>query len=468
VGINRAIERLRVAFALFFVLLAARAVWVQVIAGPRLAADSRNPRRLLLDAYRGDILARDGTVLAHSMRQGRTYPFGRALAHAVGYDSARYGTFGLERALDAELSARAASIDPASQLLSLLSASPRTAAVRGNDVITTIEPATQNALYEGISAYPRAAGVVLDPRSGEVLALASVPAFDPASIGNDFAGLSADATSPLLDRATDGLYPPGSTFKVFTAAAALDSGTVVPSDRFVDNGGLAVGTFVVHDNEGEATGVQDLAGAFALSSNVDFAQIALRLGVDLWFEYVDRFGLGRSTEFTLPVTRDHLPARASVSPSILAQLAFGQADLAVTPLRMALITATIASGGIEPQPSLVRAVRDPAGRLDRAPRGSLATPISPQTANEVRELMVATVQRGTGTAAALPYAQVAGKTGTATNPAGRSHAWFVAFAPADAPRIALAIVVENAGYGGVVAAPIARRVLATALAHGAP
>ena len=150
---------------------------------------------------------------------------------------------------------------------------------------------------------------------------------------------------------------------------------------------------------------------------------------------------------------------------MLAQLGFGQADLLVTPLRMALVAATVASGGNEPRPYLVRALRD-AGRDRRvAVPEPLATPISADVAADVRRMMVAVVERGTGTAAALPNAQVAGKTGTATNSAGRSHAWFVAFAPADAPRVAVAIVVENAGYGGVVAAPIARRVIATALAH---
>ncbi len=322
----------------------------------------------------------------------------------------------------------------------------------------------QRALFERLSAYPRAAGVVLDPRDGEILALASVPSFDPRSVDDGrFPDLTSAANSPLLDRATDGLYPPGSTFKVFTASAALDSGVVSLTDRFVDDGPLPVGTFFVHDNEEEETGDQDLAGAFALSSNVDFAQIALRLGVARWFDYAARWGLGDPLYFALQAAPDHLPARDTVSPSILAQLGFGQADLLVTPLRMALLAATIAGGGVEPRPLIARTVLTGTAKRTIATPGTLAQPISAQTAGEVRAMMIAVVERGTGTAAALPDVQVAGKTGTATNPAGRSHAWFVAFAPAEAPRVALAIVVENAGYGGVVAAPIARRVLAVAL-----
>jgi peptidoglycan glycosyltransferase len=155
-----------------------------------------------------------------------------------------------------------------------------------------------------------------------------------------------------------------------------------------------------------------------------------------------------------------------VAPGILAQLGFGEADLVVTPMRMALVGATIASGGTEPHPYLVRFVRARDGsERSYAPATPLANPIPGSVADEVRILMEACVNRGTGTAAALPGVQVAGKTGTATIATGRSHAWFVAFAPADAPRVAVAIVVENGGYGGVAAAPIARRVLATALAR---
>lgn len=442
-----------------------RQLYVQVIAGPSLAHNEHNPRAQLLAPYRGRIVARDGTVLAQSSPRGRVYPLGAALAHVVGYSSARYGTSGLENAFDAELSARPTANDPIAQIAALFGGASTAPAVPGATVVTTIDPAVQQELYAALSAYPRGAGVVLDPRTGEVLALASVPSFDPGKIDASFASLAADTGSPLLNRALDGLYPPGSTFKIFTAAAALDAGTVTIDSTFEDPGTYRVGDFLVHDNEGEATGRQDLTGAFALSSNVDFAQIALELGPDKWYEEAQRWGFGQPIDFTLDASRDRLPARGTLSPGILAQLGFGQANLLVTPLRMALIGATIASGGAEPRPFLVRAVHG--GGLDETlgGAGTLATPVSADVAAEVRQLMIAVVQEGTGTAAALPDVEVAGKTGTATNPAGRSHAWFVAFAPADAPRVAVAIVVENAGYGGVVAAPIAKRVIAAALAR---
>jgi peptidoglycan glycosyltransferase len=445
-------------------VLFARQFYVQVIAGPRISLDAHNPRTRLLSQYRGRIVARDGTVLALSGPSGREYPYGPILAHAVGYASDRYGTSGLEAAFDRELSAHPVSNDPFREIAQLIEGRKAPLAIPGATVVTTIDPAVQTELYEALQAYPRAAGIALDPRTGEVLAIASVPSFDPASIDTSFAQLSADRRSPLLDRALDGLYPPGSTFKIFTAAAALAAGTVTMDSTFEDPGFFKVGNFLVHDDEGEATGTQNLSGAFALSSNVDFAQIALDLGPGRWYDAASQWKLGEPVDFTLETSTDRLPPPATMSPGVLAQLGFGQANLLVTPMRMALVGATVASGGAEPRPYLVRSVRY-AGGEDTTGPGTIATPISSDVAGQLREMMIATVQRGTGTAASLPGVQVAGKTGTATNPAGTSHAWFVAFAPAEAPRVAVAIVVENAGYGGAVAAPIARRVIAAALAH---
>jgi peptidoglycan glycosyltransferase len=464
VKVNDAIARLTVLFLLLYAALALRQGWVQVVAGPRIATNAHDPRVALLAPYRGEILARDGTVLARSTAHGaREYPLGPALAQTVGYLSTRYGTSGLESAFDARLSPRPAGNGPADQFRSILAGKPD-GAVRGESLITTLDPEIQTELFEALSAYPRAAGVALDPRSGEVLAIASVPSFDPAAIDTGFPALAADAASPLLNRALQGLYPPGSSFKIVTAADALEDGVITPASTFEDDGTLPVGTFVFHNDENEATGRQDLAGAFALSSNVDFGRIALDEGVDRWFEGVARWGLGDALGFELPAARDHLPVRADVSPGVLAQLGFGQADLLVTPLRMGLVGATIAAGGTEPRPFLVRSFRPASGEDVYAPRdGTPLRPVTSTVADEVRTLMLATVTRGTGMAAALPGVAVAGKTGTATLATGRAHAWFVAFAPADAPRVAVAIVVEHGGYGGAAAAPIARRVLAVAL-----
>ncbi len=440
-------------------MLAIRQLIVQVVDAPRLASDRHDPRVAQLAERRGTIRASDGTVLAVSRGGLRRYPEGAAFAHVVGYSSPRYGTFGIEDAFDRALSAARPANDPFAQAIAFFG--PRTLP-RGADVVTTLDVRIQRALVASLSAYPRGAGVVLDPRTGAVLAMASVPAFDPNRLATQFSQLTKDRASPLLDRATNGLYPPGSTFKIVTAASALDAGIVTPESTFTDTGGLAVGAFTVRNDEEEVTGTQNLTGAFALSSNVDFAKIALDLGSARWFDYAAKLGLGESLAFDLPTARDRLPARSEVGDSVLAQLGFGQASLLVTPLRMALIGAMAARDGSIPRPYVVRRIAGSETNLSVRPE-KLATPIGADVAKTLRSMMIAVVRNGTGSAAALPGIAVAGKTGTATNPAGKAHAWFVAFAPAEAPRFVVAIVVENAGYGGTVAAPIARTVLRTAL-----
>src|ERR1700688_3713472 len=288
-GINDSIGRLGLLFALLFAILAARTFYVQVIEGPILASDPYNPRAAFLAPYRGAIVARD-------------YPFGRSLAQTLGYVSPRYGTAGLESVFDRDLKGRASANDPATQLQTLFGA-PDAGFIRGATVVTTIDPRVQSVLYNALSEHKRAAGVVLDPRTGEVLAIASVPSFDPATIDKLFTKISKDAQSPLVNRATSGLYPPGSSFKIVTVSDALDAGVVTPESTFVDTGKLVVGNFTFHNDEGEGTGRQNLTGAFALSSNVDFGQIAPEHAADRWFDYAARGRLGEPIGFTIPSVR---------------------------------------------------------------------------------------------------------------------------------------------------------------------
>ncbi len=461
---NRAIAGLATLFVALFLILAARAAYVMVIQGPSIAAMPYNPRHALLDQRRGRILATDGTVLAESVGSKRVYPLGESLAQTLGYLSARYGTSGIEAAYDRALTPADTTGDPAAQWAELLSAFKGDLhRPKGADVVTTIVPSVQNEAWSLLSQHARGAVVALDPRSGAVLALASVPSFDPNRIDSVFPSLIHDSQSPLLDRSLDGLYPPGSTFKIVTAGAALESGTVTMHSTFEDPGHVQIGNFTLHDNEGEATGLQDLTGAFALSSNVDFAGITLKMGVDTFYDYLSKWGIGASLDFQLPTETARVPPKDSLTPGELAQMGFGQGALLVTPMQMALIAATIADNGNEPRPYIVRQIVRDGVAATVTPSGSLSTPISADTAANVKKMMIAVVQRGTGTTAQLPNVQVAGKTGTATNPHGAAHSWFVCFAPADHPRVVVAVVVENAGYGATVAAPIARDVLRVAL-----
>ncbi|MEO9171153.1 MAG: penicillin-binding transpeptidase domain-containing protein, partial [Candidatus Baltobacteraceae bacterium] len=377
----------------------------------------------------------------------------------------RYGTSGIEDAYDRALTPPETTGDPMAQLQAIAAALRGESMVsRGADVVTTIVPAIQTDLFERLRVHGRAAGVVLDPRTGAVLALASVPSFDPSHVDRGFGALGTDPASPLLNRALDGLYPPGSTFKIFTASAALDSGSATMDSHYEDPGYYTIGDFTLHDDDSEGpSGYQDITGAFALSSNVDFGQIALKMGTDTFYDYLARWNIGESLDFQLPAQAGRVPAKASVVPGELAQMGFGQGALLMTPLQMAAITATIANGGNEPLPYIIRQIVRDGQVASAASAGTLASPISADTATNVKNMMIAVVTSGTGRIARLPDVTVAGKTGTATNPQGRAHSWFVCFAPADHPRVAVAVIVENGGYGAAVAAPIAREVLRVAL-----
>lgn len=461
---NRAIRELAALFVALFIVLAVRQIYIALIEAPRIAQRADNPRHALLDAGRGRILAGDGTVLAQTAGGRREYPLGASLAALIGYDSTRYGATGIEAAFDRALSPPDASGDAIAQLQELgATLRGSTAPPRGADVITTIVPAIQAQLFDSLARYSRAAGVVMDPQTGAVLAIASVPSYDPNDFDAAFPSLRGDSSSPLLDRALDGLYPPGSTFKIFTAAAALDSNTVAMDSHFDDPGYFQIGDFTLHDNEGEASGYGDLTRAFALSSNVDFAQIALKMGTDTFYSYLDRWGIGASLDLQLPAETSRVPPKAGIVPGELAQMGFGQGALLVSPLQMALLGSTIANGGAEPRPYVVRQIVRDGVPASVSATGTLANPVSSDTAAKVTKMMIAVVERGTGTPAQIPNVTVAGKTGTATNPLGRSHSWFVCFAPAEHPRVAVAIVVENVGYGATYAAPIAKDVMETAL-----
>lgn len=460
------ISKLQITFALLFALLLLAQIRVQLFEAPQLATNPHNPRQALLAAYRGSILASDGTPLATTQGGVRTYPLGPALAQVVGYASARYGTSGLEDAFDGALSATYVSADPAQQFRLFLDPSQRKEEhARGATIVTTIEPSIEKVLFRELSRYAAGAGVVLDAKTGAIVAIASVPTYDPNRFDQLFPSLRVDATSPLLDRALQGLYPPGSTMKMVTASAAVDSGAVTLSSTFYDPGYFQIGNFRIHNDEDEVTGTADLTTAFALSSNVDFSQIALKIGKSTFYQYLRAFGFGSDPGLPLPVSPDHVPAESALFPGELAQLGFGQDDLQVTPIRMALVAATIADGGVEPRPFLVREIRRPGGGVTELGPGTLGQPISAETAAEVTNMMIAVVQRGTGRSAALPGITVAGKTGTATNSQGAPHSWFVAFAPAERPRYVVAVVVEHGGYGAAVAAPIVRNVLAAALSR---
>jgi peptidoglycan glycosyltransferase len=450
-----------VGFVAAFVLLAVIDARVQLASREQIEAHPGDPRHSESIASRGTLFDATGRPLARSIGDRRVYPAGRALAQIVGYASVIYGDSGLEAGLDPIVSGK--DTRPSSVFGPLFGGAAGVGTAVGGDVVLTLRADIAAVVDAALPPGVRGSAVVLDPRNGAILAIVDRPTFDPNRLEQDWKDLRDRTDAPLLDRGIAGLYPPGSTFKTLTVSAALDAGAVSPEDTFTDPGFYQVEGFNIHDNENEITGTQTVTAAFALSSNVDFAQIGVKLGADDFYAYMRRFGVGESTDLPVPVERDEVPAESDISTSELAQMSFGQGSLAVTPLRIALIASAIANGGVMMRPQLVKQIRAPGRKPISIPAATGAQAISAETADEVRSMMEAVVRYGTGTAANLGRVTVAGKTGTATHPGGAPDAWFVCFAPAEAPRLVVAVVVEDAGYGGVVAAPIARTILAGSL-----
>lgn len=486
-----AIRRVGLGFIVLFVALAAQLSYLQLVRAERLEHDPRNVRNFLRDINRarGPIVTAEGEVVAFSepLPDGgdfefqRRYPLGERFAHVSGYQSVVFGNTAAENFYNDELIGRTIelSLEPGNLLDQL---------GRGNVTGTLVLSLSDVAQATAAAALGGRDGsvVVLDARTGAIVAMFSNPTYDP----NLLASHDVDEVvairrvfdhapeNPELARAYREVYPPGSTFKVVTAAIALDAGTFTPESTFPETDELTLPlTTETLENFGGDTCGGTLFEGLVVSCNTTFGAVGLALGEEL-AAGLERFGIN-----TEPPPLDLRPgAVGSTGPQpgtfereapLFAQAAIGQGAVAVTPLEMALVAQAVANGGIMMVPHVGAEIRDPQGRVvDRIRPREWRTPMTPQTAATLTAMMQAVVERGTGTAAQIPGIPVAGKTGTAQVPGQDPHAWFIGFAPADAPVYAIAVLVENGGdagseaTGGRVAAPIARDVLAALLGAG--
>ncbi|MFQ6058489.1 MAG: peptidoglycan D,D-transpeptidase FtsI family protein [Anaerolineae bacterium] len=466
---NQNINRLATALLLSFLLVAFALAYWQLVRATDLWAREDNPRHLEMERriQRGRILDRDGVELARTemgpqgARRVTPYP---PLAHVTGYWSLRYGTAGIENTFNDDLRGLTGQ-DVETVLRNRLLHHPQA----GHDVVLTVDLDLQRVADEALGDR-RGAVVLLDPRDGAILALASRPYFNPNTLDQDWEGLKADPSNPLINRATQGRYPPGSTWKTVTLAASLQEGLAFPGDIFDDGDAeLVVEGFPIHcDNNPRGVNSFDLAHAYGYSCNLTFARLGLELGTKRYKEYGARFGLGQPLPLEIPTVASQLANDPFMDRVLLASTAFGQGELAVTPLQMALVAAAMANDGAIPRPHLLLQVRDKEGNvLKEAEEGIWQIAVTPRVARQVREMMVVSVEEGWARGARIPGVQVAGKTGTAEVGGGaKPHAWFIGFAPAQEPRYAIAVLVENGGEGSRVAVPIARQVLEAALKSG--
>ena len=476
------IRRVGIALLIAFLAVFAQLNRVQIFAAESIASNSANIRSLLREysIKRGDIITADDKTIAISratndnLKYLRTYPGGELYGHVTGYYSIVFGTRALESAYNEQLLGQGGVISMQDIEDSFLGSGEQ-----GDDVISTIDSRLQTVARDALGSQ-RGSVVALDPSTGEVKAMWSNPSYDPSPLASHdpkeerayartLRPKSPD--SPLVNGATQRGYPPGSTFKVVTAAAALESGQYQPSSTFPDPTALELPqtdeTLTNFTNTVCANGGQiDLFTALTISCDTTFAMLGLRLH-DQIRDVAEGFGFNSEIPFDVRVEPSNFPDVPDDSQPLRAFAGIGQGDVVATPLQMALVAAAIAREGEVPRPRLVSKIIDASGGLvDEFSPETLGVAISAETASQLREMMIAVVREGTGTNAQVPGIEVAGKTGTAQSAEGAApHAWFICFAPADDPQLALAVVVENGGSlgaeatGGVVAAPIARAVL---------
>jgi peptidoglycan glycosyltransferase len=420
---------------------------------------------------RGAILAADGTVLARSVRTHeaiyeRAYPLGGLFAHAVGYSYLDLGSAGIERYRNSVLSGS----EPAGLQTILNQLQGRSN--RGDEVVTTLNVRAQRTAVEALAGR-HGAVVALDPRTGAVTVMASNPSFDPAVLRSPSTAASVehDPEGPLDNRATEYGYAPGSTFKIVTAAAALDTGAFTPSSTLSGRNGISVSGLPLNNDNDLSYGDITLTKALAESVNTVWAQVAERVGKRTLALYMNRFGFDAVPRLDFPpgemtASGEYLGGRLLSPTSTYAdvgRMGIGQDKLEVTPLQMAEVAAAVADRGRLMTPHLVDRVVDPEGRtVEQVEPTVQSVVIKPAAAAALTSMMEAVVAEGTGTAARIPGVVVAGKTGTAQTQIGAAinNVWFIAFAPAAAPRVAIAVTLEHVpGFGGVFAAPVARRVM---------
>ncbi|GEL96091.1 peptidoglycan D,D-transpeptidase FtsI family protein [Cellulomonas composti] len=478
---NTPLRRLATVMLVMFVALMGASTWVQYVKAPELNSDSRNVRTLYREYgnARGPIVVA-GDAVAQSVKVDdsygyqRTYSDGDTYSAVTGFYSIVHGSTQLEHAANDALTGRGDQLF-FTRLRDLITGrKPEGAAVE-----TTILPAAQRAAREGLGDQ-QGAVVAIEPSTGRILALVSTPGFDPNALAtHDVAAASSAYTqlagadgNPLRSNATLETYPPGSTFKLVTAATALENGytadTEIPAPTVLDlpQSSATIGNF---GGGGCGSDPITIAEALRVSCNTAFGQLGMDLGDDAIREQAEKFGFDSGLTIPMDVVKSVFPADLNAPQT--AQSAIGQFDVRATPMQMAMVAAAIANDGVLMKPYTVDRVRAADLSVVSTTEPSvLSRAVSASTAQQLTDMMLGVVNSGTGTAAQISGVQVAGKTGTAQTTEGAApHAWFTAFAPADNPQVAVAVIVEHGGNagneatGGRIAAPIARAVIEAVL-----
>ncbi|MFR7536598.1 peptidoglycan D,D-transpeptidase FtsI family protein [Monoglobus pectinilyticus] len=398
---------------------------------------------------RGEIYSQDGVLLAETEIDGdariRKYPKGRLYSHIIGYCSQVYGKTQLEMSHDDDL------IGKGTISLTLNEIK------HGNNLNLTINDELQEYAYEQLDGRDGAI-VAMEPTTGQILAMVSLPDFNPETIEKDWPSMMEDENSPFLARATQGLYPPGSTYKIVTAAGVYDNG--MTTETFDDEGLFKKDDVTVYNYNKESFGKLDIKTAFEVSSNYVFCTLGYEMGADAVKAEAEKFGVNKSFEFDIPVSQSQIQYK-KMTDLDGALVSIGQGGLVMTPLHVAMMASAVANNGKMMKPYLVETVTTENGTVIGQTKPSvLYDSIGTACADYIEDMMIGVVEDGTGTGAQISGITVAGKTGTAENETDKDHAWFVGYAPVENPTICVAVVLENAATsGGKSAVPIAKNII---------
>jgi peptidoglycan glycosyltransferase len=467
------IKKVMIVFLLLFVVLITYFTFFFIVKGPEAVNSPQNKR---LWAKRNEVLR--GTIYDRNMKplsvskkgegtsQTREYKGGQMFVHALGYMDVRYGLTGLENRYDNELMANNSL--SYMELLKLFKDKGKEKEKIGNSLKVTLDYDIQKAAFD-LLGNNKGSVVALNPKTGEILAMVSKPAFDPNNLGDIWSSLVSDKENvPLLNRAVSGLYPPGSVFKVVTAVSALENIKDVANRTFKDEGKIVFNDkYSLSNYGGTAYGSISLKDGFVKSSNVVFGTLAMELGNDKLKATAEKFFFNKETpKDGIIIDNSKFPEISKTEKGNIAQSGIGQSSILASPMQMALVASTIANNGVMMTPMLVSDVMTYEGDKIRTIEPKKAAVVTtPEIASIVKDYMKDVVAKGTGKNAAVAGITVAGKTGTADHNKANAepHSWFIGFAPYEDPQIAFAVIVEEGGTGGSAAAKIASGVVKAAL-----
>ncbi|SES82551.1 peptidoglycan glycosyltransferase [Natronincola peptidivorans] len=463
---NKKIIHLIVVISLLFLSIIGYLTYFQIFRATAILDNPYNKRQWEREdnTLRGRIYDRNGVVLAESdvvnERPVRSYPHNQLYSHVIGYSYKQYGRSAIESHYNQQLMALNPE-SPVARIREQLAGDM----IKGNDLILTIDHEIQRTA-ERLLQGKMGSIVVINSTTGEILSMVSKPDFNPNTLVTDWGQLVNDERSPLMNRSTNGLYAPGSTYKTVITAAILENIYII-DENYDCTGSIIIDGYSLSDYGNTAHGSLDLTESLVVSCNTNFARMTVDLEGEKIREISRKFFMDRPIQGDIPIKQSRFPYGDAIEPTDLAAIGIGQGRLQVTPLHMALIASTFANDGIMMNPYIIGEVQSPQGRaLERGSQQENRV-VSHEIAEEIRAMMIAVVERGTGRRAAIPGAVVGGKTGTAENETGRSHAWFIGFANRGETQVAVAVILESQGEaGGVAAAPIAGEIMQEALRRG--